>query len=178
MEVATTSPTSPDVNDTQENPWPPLQFFVGPDYCIDLDDVPKPYTREQIYAGPMSTQPNFLTTLPLEIVYNILEHMWLQDEYANMACTCRLALKLTNSQVEVKQPFRWDIDSCIADAYFARNISSAVAYRKLKDVERNTKHEFDTCSLGFFPDADVDVDVDVDEGEDDFWLFGDEVSLW
>jgi hypothetical protein len=99
--------------------------------------------------------------------------MWLQDEYANMACTCRLALKLTNSQVELKQPFRWDIDSCIADAYFARNISSAVAYRKLKDVERNTKHEFDTCSLGFFSDADVDEN----EYEDDFWLFGDEVGL-
>jgi hypothetical protein len=157
MEVATTPPTSPDVNDTQESSWPPLQIFAGPDYLIDLDDTQKPYTREQIYAGPMSTQPNFLTTLPLEIVYNILDYMWLQDEYANMACTCRLALRLTNSQVDSKQPFSWDIgDSCIPDIYFARNISSAVACRKLRDVENNTKHEFDTCCLGGESLADED----------------------
>jgi hypothetical protein len=155
MEVATNSHTSPDVKDIEEYPFP-LKFFVGGVYLIDLDDVPNPYTREQIYAGPMSTQPNFLTTLPLEIVYNILDYMWLQDEYANMACTCRLALKLTNSQVDSKQPFSWDIgDSGIPDIYFARNISSAVAYRKLKDVESNTRHDFDNCmGSGPLPDED------------------------
>ncbi|KAG9670323.1 hypothetical protein KCU99_g8587, partial [Aureobasidium melanogenum] len=98
--------------------WPikDSTFFWPPDVATairrrcdvenDIEDIPRMsghYTRREILKKPiMSTSPNFLNTLPYELVYKILGFLQ-PKEYTGLTCTCRLALHLTNTQVEIER---------------------------------------------------------------------------
>ena len=99
MAPKSNSTTSSETPDTQKPPERKIEEMMISGYLVNLRTDPSPDTREQIDAGPVSPTPNFLTTLPLEIVYNILSCLF-PSEYAGLACTCRYALKLTNTYLE------------------------------------------------------------------------------
>jgi hypothetical protein len=168
METATNLPTSLDATDDQESPSTRTEGYYTVPFALDLDNDCCPIrpcdkgdkddTRKKIYAGPMSTEPNFLTTLPLEIVYRILNCMW-PEEYSGLAFTCRLALELTNNQVQVEQPhLTWEyVTPDILNIYFSQYISWALACGSLRYNDRFLVRELDNCcTLGLSPDEHGD----------------------
>ncbi|KAG9512635.1 hypothetical protein KCV07_g9312, partial [Aureobasidium melanogenum] len=89
--------------------WPPDVAIVIRRRCgveNDNEDVPRMpghYTRRQILKKPiLSTSSKLFTTLAYELVYKILGFMQ-PKEYTGLTCTCRLALDLTNTQVEIER---------------------------------------------------------------------------
>jgi hypothetical protein len=177
MESATNLPTSLDATDTPESPSTSTEgYYTLPGLILDPDSDCFPIrpcnkgdkddTRKKIYAGPMSAEPNFLTTLPLEIVYRILNCMW-PEEYSGLAFTCRLALQLTNNQVQVEQPhLTWEhVTSNTLKIYFSQHISWALACKSLRYNDRFLVEELDSC-CGLMPLPDEYEDDFPDELED------------
>jgi hypothetical protein len=156
------------VINTHQYPSTPSRKYTIPAYRIDLDTAKSPSTREQIYAGPRSTSPNFLTKFPLESVFRILDCMW-PEEYAGLACTCRLALELTNDQAE-KQGLNlsWQFSDEVYDDCFVRNISLAIACRMVRGWERQVEEleGCDTCGL-HFSESEDNTGVEGDDNDDD-----------
>lgn len=81
------------------------------------------------------------------------------EEYAGLAMTCRLALEVTNNQVQVERPnLVWlYFPSHVPDIYFAEHVSLAGASKAMRDFERAFRAPI--CSLG------VDADFEEDEGD-------------
>jgi len=86
--------------------WPPDVATAIRRRCgdkNDIEDIPC-YTRRQILKRPiLSTSSNLFTTLPYELFEKILSFLQ-PKEYTGLACTCRLALHLTNAQIEMEKP--------------------------------------------------------------------------
>lgn len=141
--------------------------YTIPSYNVDLDPYKSPSTKEQIYAGPKSTKPNFLTTLPLGIIHSILDCMW-PEEYSGLACTCRHALKLTNDQVEITGPnLSWQFFDEVYDDCFSRSISLAVACKLVRGWERQVEDHVNCTKCGILYDSDSEEEDEEDEEVDD-----------
>jgi hypothetical protein len=160
--------TSSIVTNTHRYPNRPSRKYTIPAYRIDLDPYKSPSTREQIYAGPTSTSPNFLTKLPLEIVLRILDCMW-PEEYAGLACTCRFALKLTNDQIQMEGPhLSGQFEDSDYEHWFSQSMSLAIACRIVRGWEREVEEleGCDTCDL-HFSEAEADMDNEGNDNDDD-----------
>jgi hypothetical protein len=156
------------VTNINQYPSTTSRKYTIPAYRIDLDTAKSPSTRDQIYAGPTSTEPQFLTTLPLEIVLRILDCMW-PEEYAGLACACRFALKLTNDKVEDEGPhLSWQFFDSVYDECFVRSISLAIACKRVRVWERQVEKHVDWTKCGLhFSESEDDMDDEDDDDDDD-----------
>jgi hypothetical protein len=161
--------TSSIVTSTHQYPSTPSRKYTVPAYRIDLDPYKSPSTREQIYAGPTSTLPNFLTTLPLEIVFRVLDCMW-PEEYAGLACTCRFALELTNDRVHKEGPhLSGQFDDSDYDHWFSQSMSLAIACKMVRGWERQVEAHVNCTKCGLhLSESEGDTDgEDEDDNDDD-----------
>jgi hypothetical protein len=168
METETDPTTSAVVANTHQYPNTPSRKYTIPAYRIELDTAKSPSTREQIYAGPTTTEPNFLTTLPLEIVLRILNCMW-PEEYAGLACTCRFALELTNDQIQIKGPhLSGQFDDSDYEHWFSQSMSLAIACRMVRGWERQVEGHVNCTKCGLhFSESEEDTDEEDEDDEDD-----------
>lgn len=153
------------VINTHQYPSTRSRKYTIPAYRIDLDEAKSPSTREQIYAGPRSTSPNFLTTLPLEIVFRILDCMW-PEEYAGLACTCRFALELTNNRNQKEGPhLSGQFEDSDYDQWFSQSMSLAIACRMVRGWEQQVEDDV-PCGL-CFSESDDGTDDECADNDDD-----------
>lgn len=131
-------------------------------YCRNLERHDQPLhthgTHQHIPLDPTSLAPDFLSTLPLEIIYKILSHMW-PEGYVALACTSRLALQLTNNYVRVELPclIKYTADPEVQCKYFAKHFTLAGACRSMRADERRYEWEEHPCFLMPLSDDEQDL---------------------
>lgn len=115
------------------------------------------HTRKQFSEGPMSTRLNPLTSLPYELIYRILSFMQ-PEQYTGLACSCRLALQLTNSQVEVEQPG-------LTSEYpmFVSYTAICTALQEAEDMREMIEMEETSCQLHFDLPLPLEDEPDLEE---------------
>jgi len=166
MGAATDAPIPSIATNTQESPNTTSERCTISSYRHDSEPSNQPTytseTRKQIHTEPSSREPSFLITLPPEIIFRILSHMQPED-YAGLAMTCRLALKLTNNQVQLEhQTPVWVYFHDFTDIYLSEQISLARIFPTIRRVEWELQQP--VCSLG---EDFGSEEGEVDYGDDD-----------
>ncbi|KAG9653924.1 hypothetical protein KCU95_g7058, partial [Aureobasidium melanogenum] len=109
---------------------------------VDFDSLPL-----------MPTQPNLFTKLPPEIIYRILSFMSAED-YVGFADTCRLALELSNNQVEfeamVHDKTCNDESPPVESTWWPDLKSRALAVKYLNHIKRKMDEDLWTPCMGGF----------------------------
>ena len=93
--------------------------------------------------------PNIFDTLPVEIMYIILDFMTVR-EYSGLPCTCRHALELVNSKVN--QEFHWIRDQ------EGQQISASGKFIWHQKMEYYRREMVVSCyNCGWYPESDSDL---------------------